>query len=797
MISTKSIVKISLSTFLALVIVGGAILFISKPTNAISATSFNAGKIIDDSIFTNSTSMDPGQIQNFLNSKVPVCDTYGTKTSEFGGGTRAQWAAANGYYPPFTCLKDASENGKSSAQIIYDVAQQFQINPQVLIVLLQKEQGLVTDTWPTSNQYRTATGYGCPDTAACDSQYFGLTNQLTWSARMFRAIMNASSTWYTPYVLGNNYIRWSPTASCGGSTVYIQNRATQALYNYTPYQPNQAALNAGYGKGDACSAYGNRNFYLYFSDWFGSTTLPTAIKSSDSATVYIQTSGYKFAVPSMAMLQDYGISPESITTVAPNLVNGIPTADSSTGLSSNIGYLVKSESDTDSDGGAVYLVSIGKRYAFQSMDQLSSFGFTADQILKLPYGYLSSIRNGGALSQFINTPSNNVFQVANGKKSIIFDPSLYASLNPSGNVSAFSTTTAALIGSTKPTSNAPVLIKKTDSSVYMFANNTYYPIPSMDVFNCWSFNNKQPTQLNAIVDDSFIDTAPQNATALSCSVITNNGTRLILAGAHNIAYVIPDSFQITNGLPLPANLSSLALNLPQSPLSSMIKSDSADAVWKIENGSKRLIPTYSNLTLLGYPATTLSVVDSGTINSLPTGVPILANGQVVKSDTSNAVYGIVNNNRVLYSTPELFEAYGNSWSNIETYSQSYLDNIYPVAQYNYSNFLSSSDPNNNYFVDSTTCMTLDAQTLTAFGKDRASLQTYSSSSYPLLSLKNCVPASNFIKSTDNAAVYYVNAGAKHPISSWAKLLELNNGTQPTIRSISSTSLNIIPTGDTL
>ena len=53
---------------------------------------------------------------------------------------------------------------------------------------------------------------------------------------------------------------------------YIQNQATANLYYYTPYQPNAAALRAGYGEGDGCSAYGNRNFYQYFTDWFGSTS---------------------------------------------------------------------------------------------------------------------------------------------------------------------------------------------------------------------------------------------------------------------------------------------------------------------------------------------------------------------------------------------------------------------------------------------------------------------------------------------------------------------------------------------
>ena len=231
---------------------------------------WDASNIITDAVFENKHTMSAGDIQSFLNSKVPGCDTWGTQPSEFGGGTRRQWAEARGYSPPYTCMRDYSQNGKSAAQIIYDAAQEFSINPQVLLVLLQKEQSLVTDTWPLSIQYRSATGYGCPDTAACDAEYYGFTNQVRWAARMFRAIMNNSPTWYTPYVLGNNFIQYSPDSSCGGSNVYIQNRATQALYNYTPYQPNQGALDAGWGTAH-CGAYGNRNFYLYFTSWFGST----------------------------------------------------------------------------------------------------------------------------------------------------------------------------------------------------------------------------------------------------------------------------------------------------------------------------------------------------------------------------------------------------------------------------------------------------------------------------------------------------------------------------------------------
>ncbi len=284
--STGTRYAIYLALFLGtLFIMASSVTF--NTAHASPVVGFNAGRIIDDGVFTNSSSMNVSQIQAFLSSKVATCDTNGTQiASEYGSSlTHAQYAASKGWAaPPYTCLKDYSENGISSAQIIYNLSQQYQINPQVFIVLLQKEQGLVTDTWPLSTQYRTATGYGCPDTAACDTTYYGFTNQVTWSAKMFRAVINNSPTWYSPYILGNNNIQWNPSSSCGSSTVNIQNRSTQALYDYTPYQPNQAALDAGYGMGNSCSAYGNRNFYLYFTDWFGSTYFTPVTKCDSKIT---------------------------------------------------------------------------------------------------------------------------------------------------------------------------------------------------------------------------------------------------------------------------------------------------------------------------------------------------------------------------------------------------------------------------------------------------------------------------------------------------------------------------------
>jgi hypothetical protein len=254
-----------------------------EKTTAKPVVGFSAGKIIDDLVFINKNSMGVQDIQLFLNSKVPVCDNLGTRGST--PTARRDYVISRGYTYPMTCLKEYQEGGFSAAQIIYNAAQEFNINPQVLIVLLQKEQGLVTDDWPVDIQYRSATGYGCPDTAPCDSQYYGLTNQIRWSARMFRAIFNSSPTWYTPYLLGDNFVAYNPNSSCGGAVIHIANKATQALYNYTPYQPNSAALGSAYGTGDACSAYGNRNFYQYFVDWFGSTKVDDTLNQHPDGTL--------------------------------------------------------------------------------------------------------------------------------------------------------------------------------------------------------------------------------------------------------------------------------------------------------------------------------------------------------------------------------------------------------------------------------------------------------------------------------------------------------------------------------
>ena len=238
-----------------------------KKIHAYDFSNFNPGNIISDGVMSNANAMSVEEIQRFLTSKNACKDTNIAKAKSYPG---LKYHIENGH---FVCLSEETfeYNGQkqTAAQVIYDAAKDFQINPQVLIVLLEKEQGLITDTWPNHIQYRSATGFGCPDTAECDSKYYGFRNQVRNAASMFRSVLSGG---WTNYPVGKNYVQYHPNPNCGGSVINIENRATSALYRYTPYQPNVGAL-ANYPGTSYCGAYGNRNFYVTFRQWFGSPNL--------------------------------------------------------------------------------------------------------------------------------------------------------------------------------------------------------------------------------------------------------------------------------------------------------------------------------------------------------------------------------------------------------------------------------------------------------------------------------------------------------------------------------------------
>jgi hypothetical protein len=325
----KRAVQILFGTVLTLSLIAASVLSLYNPkVSAVTASDWNAGKIIEDYLFTYKNSMSVTDVQNFLNQKVGTggfdsvpgqCDTNGVRNAQpFSNTTRAEYAASIGKPTKFTCLSNYYEvpkttpstaipannyggkpipaGAKSAAQIIWDAAQTYSISPKVLLVTIQKESAgpLTIDDWPFEIQYKYAMGAHCPDNPPpewperCDPNYSGFSMQIYESAALFRWYLdNMQQPWWTykkPYQ--TNFVRWDVEDSCGGSNVYLETMATAALYTYTPYQPNTAALANMYGTGDSCSAYGNRNFWRIYNDWFGKTTGPAFYAQYHSQSSY-------------------------------------------------------------------------------------------------------------------------------------------------------------------------------------------------------------------------------------------------------------------------------------------------------------------------------------------------------------------------------------------------------------------------------------------------------------------------------------------------------------------------------
>jgi len=248
--------------------------------NAGAATGlegFDPGNLISDEAFFDPETMDEEEIAAFIAGRGASCQPNPDGTpclKDYRSDTPAMPDS------PY-CRALVAIAGDSAAGMITRVAGACGINPQVLLVLLQKEQGFLTATGAglTPQKYSRALGAGCPDFGTCDPTTATFFLQLYSAGERFQKYRVLSGS-YTFQANSWEEIGYHPDSACGKARVFVQNQATAGLYNYTPYVPNEASLAAVAGTGDACSAYGNRNFYRYMKTWF-----PESMNTSDAAPV--------------------------------------------------------------------------------------------------------------------------------------------------------------------------------------------------------------------------------------------------------------------------------------------------------------------------------------------------------------------------------------------------------------------------------------------------------------------------------------------------------------------------------
>jgi len=176
---------------------------IGIPAHLLQAAEFNRNFIISDAELFDIDSMNKADIQKFLELKNSTLADFVTK--------------------------DVNGIDRSAAEIIYNAAQTYGINPKFILVMLQKEQSIIEDPNPSAKQYDWAMGYAICD--SCSMNDPALLLFKGFGAQVDRAI--ARIKWY-----GDNsqyFKQIGQEYEIDGHIVIPANRATANLYNYTPH----------------------------------------------------------------------------------------------------------------------------------------------------------------------------------------------------------------------------------------------------------------------------------------------------------------------------------------------------------------------------------------------------------------------------------------------------------------------------------------------------------------------------------------------------------------------------------
>ncbi len=297
----------------------GAVLDCAPDPNG-GSTSYDPGFLISDEVFYNTEAMDAGQIQQFVEGLGGDCDgQYCLKNLRLTTPDRP----ADAY-----CAAYTGGTEESASAVLAKASAACGINPQVMLTTLQKESALLTKSYVTAESYDAAWGWHCPDSgpggsANCDPAYAGFFAQAYGMAKQWSRYRVDPEKYH--YRAGQTAtILWNVAESgCGGSEVTIRNTATAALYDYTPYQPNEASLLAYPGVGDRCSAYGNRNFFFLFQKYFGVTG------GGRSAAVAID--GVDVTIPNSPLVAP-GVRGATVTAPNEAVARGLAAGFASVGL---------------------------------------------------------------------------------------------------------------------------------------------------------------------------------------------------------------------------------------------------------------------------------------------------------------------------------------------------------------------------------------------------------------------------------------------------------------------------------
>lgn len=421
-----------LIVLLALPLLVASLIIVNGSPHLVEA-SFNKNILMDDYVMQNSGTMSAGQINAFLSSFPNSCIS---QNRGFSAPEPTGYSPSGGY---------TYGANVSAGQVLYATAQAYHINPQVLLVTLQKEQSLVVgEAGCTVKRYTAATGYGCPDsgnsynysglnlysingntvssvdgTCVNSSTKAGFSQQViraAWLLRFGQERSRGNTGWAEIHGSWNNS---DDLSSCyggpmtqgdrkrcpngatsyfdgyttiDGEAIHMDTGATAALYWYTPH------------------LHGNQNFVAIFEAWFGPTQGQGFVKAiSDDPNdlrQWVIYANIKQYIPDGQTVNAWGLGDVPLTTMPASRLAAISTGP-------NLGRLM-----VLNDGSqTIYFVDGGKRYKIPWMTLFQVWNFPGQVVSGVSPALFLLPSDGGDMSFSVKDPNSTTVYMLDGGNS--------------------------------------------------------------------------------------------------------------------------------------------------------------------------------------------------------------------------------------------------------------------------------------------------------------------------------------------------------------------------------------------
>ncbi len=453
--------------------------------------TFNPNRILEDSEMFNYNSMGLPEIQNFLNSKGSFLSTYNTLNT-YGDTRSAAQIIYDATHNNYDCSGISLSDKPTEAERKSKCRPITTVNPKFLLVLLQKEASLVTDSAPSQGRLDWATGYGCPDSWVCNPYYKGFGKQVNSASLQFLAYMKEPENYGfkvgQTYIAKDKYGILKSTAraindgdynaimsSPDRVSVTPENQVTAALYNYTPHIYN-----------------GNYNTYKLFNTYFPkvSRLYPdgSIIKADGDSKVWLVAGGLKKPFANWAAFASR-FHPEQIVTVTSADLENYP-------LGSEIKFANYSLVQTPDK--KIYLLVDKEKRQIANSAAFKKIGFNPDEVEDATLEDLAVYTLGKTITAtstyvtgalFQDSKTAEIFYVENGTRALV-DKLLLDIKYPGKKIAKKTTKELKVFATTTPILLDEGTLVRTDSfpTIYLISGGQKRPFGDDATFTKLGYN---------------------------------------------------------------------------------------------------------------------------------------------------------------------------------------------------------------------------------------------------------------------------------------------------------------------